>query len=97
LPVIRGIKFLGGKMALQITTQNVDTWKNRIQKQGLKGSTCLCQQSDKVWVSASLDHQAVCQRVLGQDSGTSSLASYLRWDNVKATDFVELLYHIEEA
>jgi len=50
-----------------------------------------------VWVSASSDHQAICQRVLGKDSGNSSLSSYLRWDNVSAAALVELLYAIETA
>ncbi|QQE91098.1 hypothetical protein [Azotobacter chroococcum] len=84
-------------MPLTITTQNVDTWKKRIQKDGLKGSTYFCQQSGVVWVAASGDHQSICQSVLGADSGTSSLDSYLRWDNVNATDLVELLYQIEKA
>lgn len=84
-------------MSLRITTQQVDTWKKRIQRDGLKGSTYFCQQSGVVWVSASADHQAICQKVLGRDSGTSSLASYLRWDDVGAADLVELLYAIETA
>lgn len=82
-------------MSLKITTQKVDTWKKRIQKDGLKGSTYLCQQGGKVWVSASVDHQTVCLKVLGKDSGTSSLDSYLRWDDVSSTDLVELLFQIE--
>ena len=82
-------------MAIKITTQKVDTWKKRIQKDSLKGSTYFCQQSGKVWVSASLDHQGICKKVLGRDSGNSSLASYLRWDDVQPTDLVELLYQIE--
>jgi len=84
-------------MSLRITTQQVDTWKKRIQRDGLKGSTYFCQQSGVVWVSASADHQAICQKVLGRDSGTSSLASYLRWDDVGAVALVELLYAIETA
>ncbi len=84
-------------MSLNITTQHVDTWKKRIQRDGLKGSTYFCQQGGTVWVSASADHQAICQRVLGKDSGTSSLASYLRWDDVKAVALVDLLYAIETA
>lgn len=77
-----------------VSSQKVDTWKKRIQKPGLKGSTYLCQQSDKVWVSASLDHQPICKSVLGKDSGTSSLPSYLRWDDVDAVDIVELVFQI---
>lgn len=84
-------------MSLKITTQQVDNWKKRIQRDGLKGSTYFCQQSGVVWVSASADHQEICQRVLGKDSGTSSLASYLRWDDVRADKLVELLYQIEIA
>lgn len=84
-------------MAIKITTQKVDTWKKRIQKDNLKGSTYFCQQSNKVWVSASLDHQAICQKVLGKDSGTSSLRSYLRWEDVQATQLVDLIYEIEKA
>ncbi|MFW8217385.1 hypothetical protein ACOIDV_30670, partial [Klebsiella pneumoniae] len=34
---------------------------------------------------------------LGKDSGTSSLASYLRWDDVGAVALVDLLYAIETA
>lgn len=84
-------------MSLRVTTQQVDTWKKRIQRDGLKGSTYFCQQSGGVWVSASADHQANCQKVLGKDSGTSSLASYLRWDDVGAVALVDLLYAIETA
>lgn len=84
-------------MNLRVTTQQVDTWKKRIQRDGLKGSTYFCQQSGGVWVSASADHQAICQKVLGKDSGTSSLASYLRWDDVGAVALVDLLYAIETA
>ncbi|KMV31830.1 hypothetical protein AB733_03425 [Photobacterium swingsii] len=82
-------------MSLKITTQRVDTWKKRIQRDELKGSTYFCQQGGKVWVSASADHQAICFKVLGKDSGTSSLESYLRWDDVSSVDLVELLFQIE--
>ena len=84
-------------MSLRVTTQQVDTWKKRIQRDGLKGSTYFCQQGGAVWVSASADHQAICQKVLGSDSGTSSLSSYLRWDDVGAVALVELLHAIETA
>ena len=83
-------------MSLRVTTQQVDTWKKRIQRDGLKGSTYFCQQGGAVWVSASADHQAICQKVLGRDSGTSSLLHYLRWDDVGAVALVELLYAIEK-
>ena len=84
-------------MSLKVTTQHVDTWKKRIQRDGLRGSTYFCQQGGAVWVSASADHQAICQKVLGRESGTSSLPYYWRWDDVSAVDLVELLYVIEIA
>ena len=84
-------------MSLTISTQNVDTWKKRIQKDGLRGSTYFCQMPNGVRVAASSDHQGICRKVLGVDSGTSSLNSYLHWDDVTAPDLVELLYQIEKA
>lgn len=87
-------RFDGGSVPLTITTQPKHTWKKRIQRPGLKGSTYFAQQSGKVWVAASADHQAVCVEVLGKDSGTSSLESYMKWENVSATDLVELLFQI---
>ena len=56
-------------MSLKVTTQQVDTWKKLIQRDGLRGSTYFCQQGGAVWVSASADHQAICQKVLGRESG----------------------------
>lgn len=82
-------------MALNITTQNVDTWKKRIQRQGLNGSTYFCQQGGKVWVSASVDHQSICKNVLGEPTKESTLESYICWGNVKSYDLVEVLYQIE--
>ena len=85
-------------MSIIVSTQNVHTWKKIIQKPGLKGSTYFCQQkSGKVWVSASADHQSICQKVLGPQTGKSALESYKRWDNVKAVDLVELLYQIDNS
>lgn len=79
-------------MSLKISTQNVDTWEKRIQRDELNDSTYFCQQNGKVWVSVSADHQIICRTVLGKDSGTSSLDSYLRWGDVSAVNLVELLY-----
>jgi hypothetical protein len=84
-------------MTLQISIQNVDTWKKRIQQNGLKGSTYFCQQGSKVWVSASADHQAICKRVLGNPNKDIGLPSYICWDDVQAYDLVELMYKIEIA
>ena len=74
---------IGLKM-ISVTTQNVDTWKKRIQKSTLKGSTYFTQEGGVVNVSASADHQAVCKRVLGSPNRTHSLASYVSWGDVKA-------------
>ncbi len=82
-------------MSLIITTQKVDTWKKRIQRPGLKGSTYFCQQGGKVWVAASVDHQSICNYVLGPPNRESSLESYICWDDVQSTNLVELLYQIE--
>ncbi len=82
-------------MALKITKQNVDTWKKRIQRNGLKGSTYLCQENGKVWVSSSADHQIICIKILGKPNKDVGLSSYISWDNVQATDIVELIYQIE--
>lgn len=79
-------------MAITVTRQNVDTWKKRIQRHDLKGSLYFQQQGQEVNVVASGDYQAMCRSVLGEDAGNSSLASYLRWDNVSAFLIVELIY-----
>ena len=84
-------------MPLKISTQTVDTWKKRIQREGLKGSTYFCQQSGAVWVSASVDHQPICKNILGAPTKDSGLESYLCWDDVKSSDLVEILYRIETA
>lgn len=89
--------YCGVDMSLKVTTQQVDTWKKRIQRDGLRGSIYFCQQGGAVWVSASADHQAICQKVLGRESGTNSLPYYWRWDDVSAVDLVEVLYAIEIA
>ena len=84
-------------MPLTITTQDVHTWKKRILRPDLSGSTYFCQESGKVWVSASADHQLICQAVLGEPTMDIGLDSYICWDNVAATDLVEVLYRIESA
>jgi len=84
-------------MPLTISAQKVNTWTKRIQKDGLKGSTYFLQEGKLVAVSASADHQVICKKVLGIPTGKSTLDSYIRWDNVQATNIVELLYQIEKA
>lgn len=82
-------------MTLKITTQKVDSWKKRIQRNGLKGSTYLCQQGGKVWVSASADHQPICRSVLGTPNKEIGLESYICWDDVQSNELVELLHQID--
>ena len=82
---------------LKITTQTVHTWKKRIQRSDLKGSTYFCNQGKNVWVSASRDHQAICQAVLGPPDKPRSLESYILWDKVSASVLVELLYKLDSA
>ena len=82
-------------MAISISTQNADTWKMRIQIPGLAGDTFMCQQGGNVWVSASADHQTICQQVLGSPASADSQESYIRWDNVQSTDLVELLFQLD--
>lgn len=84
-------------MSLTVTTQDVHTWKKRIRRPDLKGSTYFCQESGKVWVSASADHQPVCQAVLGEPTKDIGLDSYICWDNVAAVDLVEVLHRLESA
>ena len=82
-------------MAISISTKNADTWKMRIQIPGLAGDTYMCQQGGNVWVSASADHQTICQQVLGSPTHTDSQESYIRWENVQSTDLVELLFQLD--
>lgn len=82
-------------MPLSVSTQKIHTWKKRIQNPNLKGSTYFCQESGEVWVSASADHQPVCQSVLGESTKDIGLDSYVCWNNVSATDLVEILYKID--
>lgn len=84
-------------MPLNISTQEVDTWKKRIQRDGLKGSTYFCQQSGLVWVSASADHQSICKNILGEPTKDIGLTSYICWDDVQSNELVEILYQIEMA
>lgn len=80
---------------IQVATQSVDTWKKRITKPSLKGSTYFCQQGGKVWVSASVDHQEICKKVLGPPNKDIGLDSYIAWNDVLANDLVEISYEIE--
>ncbi|EPL2888778.1 hypothetical protein L3190_004895 [Serratia marcescens] len=52
-------------MPLKIECQKVDTWKKKIIRDDLKGHTYFCQQGGAVFVTASIDHQSICEYVLG--------------------------------
>lgn len=67
-------------------------------KPHLKGHTYFCQQGGAVFVTASIDHQSICEYVLGpkwrwHDTGKSK--SYKRWDDVRSIDLVELLFALD--
>lgn len=81
-------------MPLEITTQKVDTWKKRIQRTGLKGSTYFCQERSRIRISASADHQDICRQVLGPPNKDIKLKGYISWADVSAHDLVELIYQI---
>ena len=54
-------------MPLKIECQKVDTWKKKIIRDDLKGLTYFCQQGGAVFVTASIDHQSICEYVLDQN------------------------------
>jgi hypothetical protein len=83
-------------MSITVTPQKSNTWKKRIHRPGLSGSTYLLQRSNgKVDVSASADHQPICQRELGPNDKIHSLESYIMWGDVSATKIVDVIYQIE--
>ncbi|EAM1616370.1 hypothetical protein EU642_22305 [Salmonella enterica] len=82
-------------MEITVTTQRVETFKKRIQRADLKGSTYFVQQGDTVFVTASADHQAICQAELGE-SVPHSVPCYIRWNNVSATKLVDVLHAIAD-
>ncbi|WP_208484798.1 hypothetical protein, partial [Escherichia coli] len=53
-------------MQITVTSQNVDTHKKKIERDGLKGITYFIQMANSVRVTASQDHQAIVQGVLGK-------------------------------
>jgi hypothetical protein len=80
---------------INVTTQNVDRWKKRIENPAIKGSTYFMQRKDgTVDVTASANHQRICSEVLGAPNAKASLKSYIMWVDVRAIDLVEVLYQI---
>lgn len=65
-------------MQITVTSQNVDTHKKKIERDGLKGITYFIQMANSVRVTASQDHQAIVQGVLGKPDSDNhhQLSSY---------------------
>ena len=80
---------------ISVKTQNVHTNRKRIQKPTLRGSTYLVQENGTINIAASVDHQSICQDVLGKPNRHNSLDSYISWGDVSAEDIVELIYRID--
>jgi hypothetical protein len=81
-----------GIAMINVTRQPENTWRKRLERDNLKGSTYLFQQGGIVNVASSADHQAVCIKVLGPPNREEPLDSYIGWGDVKATDIVELIF-----
>lgn len=57
-------------MHITVTSQKVDTHKKNIRRDDLKGLTCFMQMANSVRVTASQDHQAIVQGILGNLKAT---------------------------
>ncbi|HED1651875.1 TPA: hypothetical protein R4S58_003550 [Enterobacter hormaechei subsp. hoffmannii] len=86
-------------MQITVTTQQAHTHKKNIRRDDLSGLTCFVQMAHSVRVTASLDHQLVVHRVLGEPDSREhhQLTSYWRWENVDAVKLVDVLYAIATA
>ena len=80
---------------IKVTRQKEHSWRKRIQREHMRGSTDLLQQGGKVNVQASVDHKQLCIEVFGKPNAESHSESYLAWSNVKAVDIVDLLYRMD--
>lgn len=83
-------------MHITVTTQNVHRHKKNIRREDLKGLTCFMQMAQSVRVTASLEHQPIVRRVLGEPDSHEhhQLTSYWRWDDVDAVKLVDVLYAV---
>ncbi|HFI5670740.1 TPA: hypothetical protein ACGQXI_001997 [Klebsiella michiganensis] len=86
-------------MQITVTSQNVDTHKKKIERDGLKGITYFIQMANSVRVTASQDHQAIVQSVLGKPDSDNhhQLSSYWTWNDVDAVKLVDVLYAVANA
>ncbi|WP_159236697.1 hypothetical protein [Raoultella terrigena] len=86
-------------MNITVTTQNVHQHKKNIRRDDLKGLTCFMQMAHSVRVTASQDHQAIVQGVLGKPDSNNhhQLTSYWTWNDVDAVKLVDVLYAVANA
>lgn len=86
-------------MQITVSSQNVDTHKKKIEREGLKGKTYFIQMANSVRVTASQDHQAIAQGVLGKPDSDNhhQLSSYWTWNDVDAVKLVDVLYAVANA
>lgn len=86
-------------MQITVTSQNVDTHKKNIRRDDLKGLTCFMQMANSVRVTASQDHQAIVQGVLGTPDSDNhhQSSSYWVWNDVDAVKLVDVLYAVANA
>lgn len=86
-------------MRITVTSQNVDRHKKKIERDDLKGLTYFIQMANSVRVTASQDHQAIVQDVLGKPDSDNhhQLSSYWTWNNVDSVRLVDVLYAVANA
>lgn len=86
-------------MNITVTTQNVHQHKKNIRRDDLKGLTCFMQMAHSVRVTASQDHQAIVQGVMGKPDSNNhhQLTSYWTWNDVDAVKLVDVLYAVANA
>jgi hypothetical protein len=86
-------------MQITVTSQNVHQHKKKIERDDLQGLTYFIQMANSVRITASLDHQAIVQGILGKPDSLEhhKLTSYWRWDDVDAVKLVDVLYAVANA
>ncbi|GLK61144.1 hypothetical protein GCM10017624_33070 [Azotobacter vinelandii] len=82
-------------MLVNISCQNKNDEKKKIEKSNLRGLTYFWEQpNEQVSVMASCDHQQICRKVLGEEERPGTSDSYIRWDNVSPRKLVQVLFEI---
>lgn len=86
-------------MQITVTSQKVHKHKKKIERDDLKGLTYFIQMANGVRVTASQEHQAIVESVLGKPDSLEhhQLTSYWRWDSVDAVKLVDVLYAVANA